>query len=84
MSLFKKNKSKNKVENPYCSLGFLQQFMMISSADHDPSVVCQAQVYQIVGRGGGGISVGAGSPIAPPSLRAWDSKILLASVIQRY
>ena len=50
MSLFRKNKNMNKVENPYCSLGLLQQTMMIISADHhDLSVVCQAQAYQIVG-----------------------------------
>ena len=44
MSLFKKNKNTDKVENPYCSLGLLQQTMMISTADHhDHSLVCQAQ-----------------------------------------
>ena len=49
MSLFKKNKNRNKVENLYCSLGLLQQIMMISSAGHhDLLVVCQAQAYQIV------------------------------------
>ena len=38
---FKKNKNINKVENPvYYSLGWLQQTMMTSSADHhDLSVV---------------------------------------------
>ena len=33
MSLFKNNKNRNKVVNPYCSLGWL----------HDLSEVCQAQ-----------------------------------------
>ena len=28
------NKNRNKVENPYYSLGLLQQTMVISSADH--------------------------------------------------
>ena len=43
--------TKNKVENSHCSLGLLQQTMMISSADHhDRSVACQAQAYQIVGQ----------------------------------
>ena len=67
MSLFKMNKNRNKVENPYFSLGLLQQTTMINSADHhDLSVVCQAQAYQIVGQqkkvdlcslceGGGGV-----------------------------
>lgn len=32
MSQFKKNKKSNKVE--YCSLGLLQQTMMVSSAHH--------------------------------------------------
>ena len=42
MSLFEKNKSGNKVENPYNSLGLLQQTMMVSSTGHhDLSVVCQ-------------------------------------------
>ena len=51
MSLFKKNKNRNKVENPYCSRGLLQQTMMISSANnYDLSVACQAQAYQIVGQ----------------------------------
>ena len=40
MLLFKKNKNRNKVENPYYSLGLLQQTMVIISADHhDLSVV---------------------------------------------
>ena len=51
MSLFKKNENRYKVENPYCSLGLLQQTLMIISADHhDLWVVCQAQAYQIVGQ----------------------------------
>ena len=29
MSLFKKNKNRNKVENPYYSLGFLEQTMIV-------------------------------------------------------
>ena len=29
-----KEKGRNKVENPYYSLGFLQQTRMVSSADH--------------------------------------------------
>ena len=74
------NKNRNKVENPYCSLGLLQQTTMINSADHhDLSVVCQAQAYQIVGQqkkvdlcslceGGG--EGGAGPPIALP-LSLW-------------
>ena len=42
MSLLKK------VEYPYCSLGLLQQIIMISGADHrDLSVVWQAQAQQI-------------------------------------
>ena len=52
MSLFKKNKNRNKVENPYYLLGLLQQTMIIrrwwseewSDDDHcDLSVVYQAQ-----------------------------------------
>jgi len=44
MSLFKKNKNTNKVENWYYSLGLLWETMMISSADHHGlSVVCQAE-----------------------------------------
>ena len=44
MSLFKKNKNRNKVQNPYYSLGLLQQTMMINRADHhDLSGVRQAQ-----------------------------------------
>ena len=40
MSLFKKNKNTNKVENPYYLLGLLQKTMVISGADnHDLSVV---------------------------------------------
>jgi len=51
MSLFKTNKNWDKVENPYCSLGLLQQSTIISSDDHyDLSLVCQAQVYQIDGQ----------------------------------
>ena len=34
MSLFKKNKNRNKVENLHYSLSLLQQTMMVSSADH--------------------------------------------------
>ena len=35
-----------KVEYPYCSLGLLQQIIMISGADHrDLSVVWQAHTY---------------------------------------
>ena len=50
MSPFKKNKNRSKVKNLHCSLGLLQQTMMISSADHyDRSIVCQAQAYQIIG-----------------------------------
>ena len=46
MSLFKRNKKRNKVENLYYSLALLQKTMMTSSADHhDLSVVCQAQAY---------------------------------------
>ena len=46
MSLFKRNKKRNRLENLYYSLALLQQTIMISSADHrDPSVVCQAQEY---------------------------------------
>ena len=74
MSQFKKNKKSNKVE--YCSLGLLQQTMMISSADHhDLSVVCHAQAYQIVTKKKSGplppVGWGCvGAPIAPPSQRA--------------
>ena len=53
MSLLKKQTTKIEatVENSHCSLGLLQQTMMISSADHhDFSVVCQAQAHQIVGQ----------------------------------
>ena len=46
MSLFKKNKDRNKVENPYYSLGLLRQTM--TADQHDLSVVCQAKAYQIV------------------------------------
>ena len=46
---FKKSllfKNRNKVENPYYSLGLLQKTMVISSAGHhDLSVVCKAQGY---------------------------------------
>ena len=70
MSLFKTNKNWDKVENPYCSLGLLQQTTIISSADHyDLSLVCQAQVYQIVGKKKGSLQPvgkgGAGAPAAP-------------------
>ena len=41
MSLFKKNKNRNIVENPHYSLGFLEQTMTVDH--HDLSVVCQAQ-----------------------------------------
>ena len=51
MSLFEKNKNRSKVENLHCSLGLLQQTMMISTADHhDLSLVYQAQAYQTVGQ----------------------------------
>ena len=44
MSLFKKNKNRNKVKSRHYLLGLLQQTMTISSADHrDLSLVCQAQ-----------------------------------------
>ena len=67
MSLFEKNKSANKVENPYNSLGLLQQTMMVSSTGHhDLSVVCQTQTQWTSAACGG-----AGQPIAhPPSLQA--------------
>ena len=40
MSLFKKNKNRNKVENPYYSLGLLQQLMVITKVDpHDPILI---------------------------------------------
>lgn len=71
MSLFKTNKNWDKVENPYCSLGLLQQTTIISSAYHyDLSLVCQAQVYQIVGKKKKGSlqfvgKGGAGAPAAP-------------------
>ena len=49
--LFKKNKNRNKVENPYYPLHLLQQTMMISNADHhDLSGMCPAQSYEIVGQ----------------------------------
>ena len=49
--LFKKNKNRNKVANPYHLLHLLQQTMMIISADHcDLSGVCLAQSYEIVGQ----------------------------------
>ena len=74
-SIFKKNKNRNTVENPYCSLGLLQQTMMISIADHhDLSVVCQAHADQIVGQQKSGPLqpvVGADAPIASPSLQAY-------------
>ena len=51
MSLFEKNKNRSKVENLHCSLGLLQQTMMIGTADHhDLSLVYQAQAYQTIGQ----------------------------------
>ena len=69
MSLLKKNKNISKVENSHCSLGFLEQTMMISGADqHDLSVVCQTQAnrwptkkWTFTSCGGGG-----GGPTASP------------------
>ena len=59
MSLFQKNKDRNKVQNPYCSLGLLQQIMIISSANHhDLSAVYQAQACQIVGEQNSGTGNG--------------------------
>lgn len=68
MSLFQKNKDRNKVENPHCSLGLLQQIMIISSANHhDLSAVYPAQACQIVGQQNSGLGMGGcGAPNVPP------------------
>ena len=49
MSLFKNNKSGNKVENPYCSLG-LQKTMVISKATGQSmklNVICAIQIISV-------------------------------------
>jgi len=67
MSLFQKNKDRNKVENPYCSLGLLQQIIMISSGNHhDLSAVYQAQACQIVGQQNSGTGKGGLRTHFPP------------------
>ena len=77
MSLFKKNKNRNKVENPYYSLGLLQQTMIISSADHQNRIILSlifinwstkkwTSAACVCGGGEGGGGRGAGTPVAPP------------------